>query len=129
MKIEVSNGEILDKVSILEIKLERITDAQKLSNIKNEWDALQNAVKIIAGLANPKEEFHQAVKALRATNEALWDVEDALRLNEKTKDFGDAFITLAREVYVLNDQRAALKSSINILTGSNLREEKSYEGY
>ena len=129
MKIEVSNGEILDKVSILEIKLERITDAQKLSNIKNEWDALQNAVKIIAGLANPKEEFHQAVKALRATNEALWDVEDALRLNEKTKDFGDAFIALAREVYVLNDQRAALKSSINNLTGSNLREEKSYEGY
>ena len=129
MKIEVSNGEILDKVSILEIKLERITDAQKLSNIKNEWDALQNAVKIMAGLANPKEEFHQAVKALRATNEALWDVEDALRLNEKTKDFGDAFIALAREVYVLNDQRAALKSSINILTGSNLREEKSYEGY
>ena len=129
MKIEVSNGEILDKVSILEIKLERITDAQKLSNIKNEWDALQNAVKIIAGLANPKEEFHQAVKALRATNEALWDVEDALRLNEKTKDFGDAFIAFAREVYVLNDQRAALKSSINILTGSNLREEKSYEGY
>jgi len=90
---------------------------------------LKNAVKIIAGLANPKEEFHQAVKALRATNEALWDVEDALRLNEKTKDFGDAFIALAREVYVLNDQRAALKSSINILTGSNLREEKSYEGY
>ena len=129
MKIEVSNGEILDKVSILEIKLERITDAQKLSNIKNEWDALQNAVKIIAGLANPKEEFHQAVKALRATNEALWDVEDALRLNEKTKDFGDAFIALAREVYGLNDQRAALKSSINILTGYNLREEKSYEGY
>ena len=129
MKIEVSNGEILDKVSILEIKLERITDAQKLSNIKNEWDALQNAVKIIAGLANPKEEFHQAVKALRATNEALWDVEDALRLNEKTKDFGDAFIALAREVYVLNDQRAALKSSINILTVSNLREEKSYDGY
>ena len=81
MKIEVSNGEILDKVSILEIKLERITDAQKLSNIKNEWDALQNAVKIIAGLANPKEEFHKAVKALRATNEALLDVEDALLLN------------------------------------------------
>ena len=129
MKIEVSNGEILDKVSILEIKLERITDVQKLSNIQNEWDALQNAVKIITGLANPKEDFHQAVKALRATNEALWDVEDALRLNEKTKDFGDAFIALAREVYVLNDQRAALKSSINILTGSNLREEKSYEGY
>jgi len=129
LKIEVSNGEILDKVSILEIKLERITDAQKLSNIQNEWDALQNAVRIIAGLANPKEEFHQAVKALRATNEALWDVEDALRLNEKTKDFGDAFIALARDVYVLNDQRAALKSSINILTGSNLREEKSYEGY
>jgi len=129
LKIEVSNGEILDKVSILEIKLERITDAQKLSNIQNEWDALQNAVKIIAGLANPKEEFHQAVKALRATNEALWDVEDALRLNEKAKDFGDTFIALAREVYVLNDQRAALKSTINVLTGSNLREEKSYEGY
>jgi hypothetical protein len=129
LKIEVSNGEILDKVSILEIKLERITDVQKLSNIQNEWDALQNAVKIITGLANRKDEFYEAVKALRATNEALWDVEDALRLKEKERDFGDAFITLAREVYVLNDQRAALKSSINNLTGSNLREEKSYEGY
>jgi len=129
LKIEVSNGEILDKVSILEIKLERISDVQKLSNIQNEWDALQNAVKIITGLSNPKEDFQQAVKALRATNEALWDVEDALRLNEKAKDFGDTFIALAREVYVLNDQRAALKSTINVLTGSNLREEKSYEGY
>lgn len=129
MKIEVSNGEILDKVSILEIKLERITDVQKLSNIQNEWDALQNAVKIITASANRKDKFHEAVKALRATNEALWDVEDALRLKEKERDFGDAFVTLAREVYVLNDQRAALKSSINNLTGSNLREEKSYEGY
>ena len=129
MKIEVSNGEILDKVTILEIKLERITDVQKLSNIQDEWDALQNAVKIITGLANRKDEFNQAVKALRATNQKLWDVEDALRLKEKARDFGDAFVTLAREVYVLNDQRAALKSSINNLTGSNLREEKSYEGY
>ena len=129
MKIEVSNGEILDKVSILEIKLERITDVQKLSNIQNEWDALQNAVKIITASANRKDKFHEDVKALRATNEALWDVEDALRLKEKERDFGDAFVTLAREVYVLNDQRAALKSSINNLTGSNLREEKSYEGY
>ena len=129
MKIEVSNGEILDKVSILEIKLDRITDVQKLSNIQNEWNALQYAVKIITGLANSKDEFHQAVKALRTTNEALWDVEDALRSKEKAKDFGDTFIASAREVYVLNDQRAALKSTINILTGSNLREEKSYEGY
>ncbi|MDA9217822.1 DUF6165 family protein [Schleiferiaceae bacterium] len=129
MKIEVSNGEILDKVSILEIKLDRITDVQKLSNIQNEWDALQNAVEVISGLAKPKEEFSQAVKALRATNEELWDVEDDLRLKEKAKDFGDTFIALAREVYVLNDQRAALKSRINILSGSNLREEKSYEGY
>jgi len=129
LKIEVSNGEILDKVSILEIKLERITDVQKLNNIQNEWHALQNAVEVISGLAKPKEEFFQAVKALRATNEKLWDVEDDLRLKEKAKDFGDTFIALAREVYVLNDQRAALKSRINILSGSNLREEKSYEGY
>lgn len=129
MKIEVSNGEILDKVSILEIKLDRITDVQKLSNIQNEWNALQYAVKIITGLANSKDEFHQAVTALRTTNEKLWDVEDALRSKEKAKDFGNTFIKLAREVYVLNDQRAALKSTINNLTGSNLREEKSYEGY
>jgi len=129
LKIEVSNGEILDKVSILEIKLERISDVQKLSNIQNEWDALQNAVKIITGLANPKEEFHQAVKELRTTNEDPREVEDAYRSKEKAKDFGDTFIASAREVYVLNDQRAALKSTINILTGSNLREEKSYEGY
>ena len=86
-------------------------------------------MKIITASANCKDKFHEAVKALRATNEALWDVEDALRLKEKEWDFGDAFVTLAREVYVLNDQRAALKSSINNLTGSNLREEKSYEGY
>lgn len=129
MKIEVSNGEILDKVSILAIKLERITDVEKRLNVQNEWDALQEAVQRITSLANPLDEFNKAVAGLRATNEALWDVEDALRLKEKAKDFGDAFVVLAREVYILNDRRAALKSTINTLTGSSLREEKSYEEY
>ena len=78
MKIEVSNGEILDKVSILAIKLERITDVEKRLNVQNEWDALQEAVQRITSLANPLDEFNKAVAGLRATNEALWDVEDAL---------------------------------------------------
>ncbi|MBL6682368.1 DUF6165 family protein [Schleiferiaceae bacterium] len=129
MKIEVSNGEILDKVSILEIKLERILDLEKVRNIRKEYAALQNAVQHIEALVSNLEEYSQATAELRSTNEALWDVEDALRLKEKARDFGDTFITLAREVYVLNDRRAVLKSTINNLTGSNLREEKSYEGY
>ena len=128
MKIEVSNGEILDKVSILEIKLERILDLEKVRNIRKEYAALQNAVQHIEALVSNLEEYSQATAELRSTNEALWDVEDALRLKEKARDFGDTFITLAREVYVLNDRRAVLKSTINNLTGSNLREEKSYEG-
>jgi prefoldin subunit 5 len=109
--------------------LERITDVEKRLNVQNEWDALQEAVQRITSLANPLAEFNKAVAGLRATNEALWDVEDALRLKEKAKDFGDAFVVLAREVYILNDRRAALKSTINTLTGSSLREEKSYEDY
>ena len=129
MKIEVSNGEILDKVSILEIKLERILDLEKVRNIRKEYAALQNAVQHIETLVSNLEEYSQATAELRSTNEALWDVEDALRLKEKARDFGDTLITLAREVYVLNDRRAVLKSTINNLTGSNLREEKSYEGY
>jgi protein subunit release factor A len=129
LKIEVSNGEILDKVSILEIKLERILDLEKVRNIRKEYAALQNAVQHIEALVSNLEEYSQATAELRSTNEALWDVEDALRLKEKARDFGDTFITLAREVYVLNDRRAVLKSTINNLTGSNLREEKSYEGY
>ncbi len=129
MKIEVSNGEILDKVSILEIKLERILDLEKVRNIRKEYAALQNAVQHIEALVSNLEEYSQATAELRSTNEALWDVEDALRLKEKARDFGETFITLAREVYVLNDRRAVLKSTINNLTGSNLREEKSYEGY
>ena len=129
MKIEVSNGEILDKVSILDIKLERILDLEKVQNIRKEYEALQNAVQHIEALVSNLEEYSQATAELRSTNEALWDVEDALRLKEKARDFGETFIALAREVYVLNDRRAVLKSTINNLTGSNLREEKSYEGY
>lgn len=129
MKIEVSNGEILDKVSILEIKLERIKDVEKLRNIRNERDALEDAVQLIAAAAKSAEKYSAALVALRSTNEALWDVEDALRLKEKVKDFGSTFVDLSRKVYVLNDRRAGLKSTINNLTGSSLREEKSYEAY
>ena len=129
MKIEVSNGEILDKVSILEIKLERIKDVEKLRNIRKERNALEDAVQLIAAVAKSAEKYSAALVALRSTNEALWDVEDALRLKEKVKDFGSTFIDLSRKVYVLNDRRAGLKSTINNLTGSSLREEKSYEAY
>jgi predicted nucleic acid-binding Zn-ribbon protein len=109
--------------------LERILDLEKVQNIRKEYEALQNAVQHIEALVSNLEEYSQATAELRSTNEALWDVEDALRLKEKARDFGETFIALAREVYVLNDRRAVLKSTINNLTGSNLREEKSYEGY
>ena len=128
MKIEVSNGEVLDKYSILQIKSERITDPTALNNIRRELKSLQPAADAIRSL-----ESSGALDALQdqllEVNTSLWEVEDVLRGLEKSQDFGPSFVAAARSVYQLNDRRAAVKKEINHLTGSNLIEEKSYEKY
>ncbi len=123
MKIEVSNGEILDKLTILEIKLERILDQDKLINIKKEYDTLSPIAGDIIDLE------HELVVKLKAVNSDLWVIEDDIRELERREDFGKDFIALARMVYKENDSRAKIKKDINKLTGSNLSEEKSYKDY
>jgi len=128
MKIEVSNGEVLDKYSILQIKSERITDPTALNNIHRELESLRPAVDTIRSLETSGA-LHSLQDQLLEVNTSLWEVEDVLRGLEKSKDFGPSFVAAARSVYQLNDRRAAVKKEINLLTGSNLIEEKSYEKY
>ena len=128
MKIEVSNGEVLDKYSILQIKSERITDPTALNNIRRELESLQPAVDAIHSLESSGA-LHTLQDQLLKVNTSLWEVEDVLRRLEKSQDFGPSFVAAARSVYQLNDRRAAVKKEINLLTGSNLIEEKSYEKY
>ena len=123
MKIEVSNGEIVDKLTIVEIKSERIKDARKLENLQKEYVVLNNAVSAII------DKSHTLYIELLSINNQLWDIEDHIRDLERTKDFGDDFIRTARSVYYINDRRSDVKRKINELTGSNLTEEKSYEEY
>jgi hypothetical protein len=123
MKIEVSNGEIVDKLTILQIKLERIKDEAKLQNVKKEYDILTGIVEKILDREDP------LYKALYDINGKLWDIEDRIRELEKQQDFGQEFIDVARSVYINNDERAAIKRDINQQTGSDLFEEKSYEEY
>lgn len=123
MKIEVSNGEIIDKFTILEIKLDRIDDPAKLLNIQKEYDILFPIVENILELKHP------LVNELKTINERLWDIEDNIRVLEKSRNFGPSFIDLARQVYISNDVRARIKKEINILTNSGLTEEKSYKEY
>jgi hypothetical protein len=123
MKIDVSNGELADKLSILEIKASRIDDPIKLQNINKELKHIQEAALKI--LAECKSEYTK----LKEINESLWDIENAIREFERNQDFEQEFIETARKVYMLNDVRAALKKEINIITKSDLSEEKSYAGY
>jgi len=124
--VPVSWGEIIDKITILEIKAERLTDAAKLANVTRELDELvqvrEREFPAHAGLAALSAE-------LKAINEALWVIEDDIRDCERAKDFGAKFVELARAVYVTNDQRAAVKRKVNDLLGSTLVEEKSYAPY
>ena len=128
MKIEVSNGEVLDKYSILLIKSERITDPTALKNVERELRSLQAAVDTIRS-----QEFSATLPTLQnqlmEVNTQLWEVEDVLRGLEKSQDFGSSFVAAARSVYQLNDRRAEVKKEINLLTGSIIVEEKSYEKY
>ena len=124
MKVEVSIGELVDKVSILSIKLRKIKSAEKLKNIQKEYDILVKAM-IAEGINVTSAEFLQ----LEEINLKLWDIEDQIRLKEVSKSFDDAFIALARSVYFINDDRAAVKKEINVKFGSDLVEEKEYAEY
>lgn len=123
MKIEVSNGELLDKLSILEIKREKIRDPEKLSNINSEYTLIKPLVDSL--IISVKTLYESLLKI----NLSLWEIEDTIRNFEQKKDFGNEFIETARSVYVLNDERARIKKEINRLTNSGLIEEKSYAGY
>ena len=126
ISIPVSPGELVDKITILEIKAERITDAEKLRNVRTELDLLVQAWEtssVDAGTVLPLKE------ALKGINQALWDIEDRIRIKESKREFDQEFIDLARSVYVQNDQRAATKKQINVLLGSSIKEEKSYAEY
>ncbi|MBO6949855.1 MAG: hypothetical protein JJ855_17890 [Rhodospirillales bacterium] len=124
--VEIAPGELIDKITILEIKLERIEDAAKLANVRHEWDVLTQARD-----ANTEatEALSDLTGQLKKINETLWEIEDDIRDCERAKDFGDTFIELARAVYRTNDERARLKREINELLGSALVEEKSYAAY
>ena len=126
LSIPVSVGEIMDKITILEIKSERIAAAEKVANVITELDTLRPLVTHDV-LNTPT--IKALVAELKDINEALWDIEDDIREKEYAQDFGDAFIVLARAVYVTNDKRAEVKKQINLATGSTLVEEKSYEDY
>ena len=122
----VSYGELLDKIAILQIKSERMTDPAKLANVRNELSALERT-----WLAHPAavQDIAELRARLKAVNERLWVIEDDIRIKEKAQAFDDEFIRLARSVYVQNDTRARLKKDINQALGSAYVEEKSYQDY
>ena len=122
----VSYGELIDKITILEIKSRRMTDEAKLANVRNELDLL-NA--IWANDAASRIDIGEERASLLAVNELLWDIEDKIRLKERAQEFDRDFIELARSVYFRNDERAAFKRAINLKLGSQLVEEKSYQDY
>ena len=123
MKIEVSNGEIIDKLTIVQIKLERISDKAKLENLRKEFRILEEASAMIINREDP------LYKDLYKVNCDLWDIEDRIRDLERKKDLGPDFVAAARAVYFTNDKRSEIKREINIKTSSDLIEEKSYEKY
>jgi len=120
MKIEVSNGEILDKLSILDLKLEYITDIDKKNNIKKEFE-------VVKACADNIDIPYEIYDKLYSVNKKLWEIEDAIRLKEKALVFDGEFIELARQVYKTNDERSRIKKEINLLTNSEVIEEKSYK--
>jgi len=125
LKVEVSVGEVIDKITILEIKDQRIADPAKLANVRTELATLNAA---LAEALTPSAELDRLRSELFAINAALWDIEDDIRTCEMAGDFGPRFIELARAVYVTNDRRANVKKQINLAVGSRLVEEKSYAG-
>ena len=127
MKVEVSNGELLDKLTILELKLSNIKDKQKLINVNKEHSELNPlGVRLFEEYGNDLKRLYLELTAI---NTELWKIEDDIRECERNKDFGDQFISLARSVYFTNDKRSDVKKAINLLTESGFIEEKSYEDY
>ena len=124
--IPISPGELLDKITILQIKSERIEDAAKVANVRTELEMLQ---KVWQESVEDDDELRKLHAELKSINETLWDVEDDIRDEERNKRFGERFIELARSVYVINDDRANAKKQINLHLNSTIVEEKSYQDY
>ena len=124
--VEVSVGELLDKISILEIKKQKIKDIEKLKFIDNEYKVLNTQFK---NNIKSDEKLNKLFKSLKDINSKLWVIEDEKRLCEKNSDFGEKFIKLSRDVHFLNDDRAKIKLEINKYTGSKIREIKEYLNY
>ncbi len=123
---KISYGELIDKITILEIKTERITDPKKLKNIRTELASLYETYQQYIGNSTRVQQLRQKLKTI---NEILWNIEDDIREKERNQIFDNEFIQLARRVYLNNDQRCAIKRRINILLGSHIIEEKSYTDY
>ena len=126
VRIEVAPGELIDKITILEIKRERIPDGPKRRNVLAELASLNGAARASLPVC---ERIEALARELKAVNLALWDIEDGIRECERGKDFGERFTALARSVYRMNDRRAAIKLAINLALGSSIVEEKSYADY
>ena len=125
MNIEVSHGEIVDKLTILEIKKKNITDVEKLNNVTKEYDYLVSIVENDLGISLSSPEY----KKLLSINQELWVIEDDIRDKERNKEFDEEFVKLARAVYHTNDIRANIKKEINVKYSSGFVEEKSYQPY
>jgi len=121
---EISAGELFDKITILEIKKEKISNKEKLIDIEKELNSLNDTVK---KFISDQSNISKHISDLKEINLKLWDIEDGKRAAEKEKKFDDKFIELARDVYKLNDERAKIKLAINTTLGSNIKEVKSYE--
>ena len=126
VRVDVSPGELVDKITILEIKLQRMTDGPARDNVRHEYEVLEAARRDALAASGALDEL---MAALKSVNERLWAIEDDIRDCERAKDFGPKFVELARAVYFTNDKRAGLKREINVLLGSSLIEEKSYAKY
>jgi len=126
IRIEIAPGELIDKITILEIKAERIADAGQRANVLIELATLTDAR---AAAISPDGEIDRLAAELKAVNEALWEIEDDIRECDRDGDFGPRFVELARAVYRTNDRRAELKRAVNLRLGARLVEEKSYKPY
>ena len=124
--IPISPGELLDKITILQIKSERIEDPAKVANVRTELNMLQ---KVWTESVDDNSELRELSAELKSINERLWVIEDDIRDEERNKRFGERFIELARAVYVVNDERANAKKKVNLLLNSSIVEEKSYQDY
>ena len=127
MKIEISTGELMDKLSILEIKMQKIKDPKKSANVEKELKELNKHFQDLL------DQYGELIKnhylKLSKINKTLWDIEDNIRKKESAEEFDSEFVELARSVYITNDQRAKVKKEINLFTNSELLEEKSYSQY